>query len=92
MLALRILLGILLVLGASILVIPSLVLFDLVSGGTGWGLCEEGIQECDVGYFAGLELIAILALALFVIVGLASACARAIRHLEEQQRRSTRPS
>lgn len=90
MLALRILLGILLVLGASILVIPALVLFDLVSGGTGWGLCEAGIDGCDVGYFAGAELAAILLLALFVVVGLAAACARTIRHLEEQQRRSSR--
>lgn len=81
MTALRIALGILLVIAAGIAAIPALVLFDLVSGGTGWGLCDTGLSSCSTGYFAGPELFAILTVSLFVVLALAAICLRALRHL-----------
>lgn len=49
--------------------VPLLVLLDLVGGGTGWGLCEEGLSSCTTSYFDGPELLAVLTLAILVLVG-----------------------
>lgn len=58
-----------LLLGAfAVAVIPLLVLIDLVSGGTGYGLCAAGIRECVFGYLRPVELVAWLAGSLFVFV------------------------
>jgi len=81
MTALRITLGVLLVIAAAVAAVPALVLFDLVSGGTGWGLCETGLSSCSTGYFAGPELFALLTVVMFVILALAAMCLRALRHL-----------
>lgn len=80
-LALRIVIVVLLLVAAAIAVVPALVLFDLVSGGTGWGLCPTGLAVCDPGYFAGPELFAILSVSLFVVLGLVVGCLRLLRHL-----------
>jgi hypothetical protein len=85
MLAIRIALGILLAAAAAIAVVPSLVLFDLVNGGTGFGLCATGLAGCDPGYFAGPELFAILSIALFIVLGTAAMLLKVLHHLEDRQ-------
>lgn len=84
----RILMGLLIVLMglfmlavAAVGVIPLLIVLDLSTGGTGWGLCPEGMEVCESSYLAGPELIALLAAALFVGVALIAACARGLRAL-----------
>lgn len=52
----------------AIAVVPILVLIDLLDGGTGWGLCPEGLELCARPYSAGPELIVILTLGLFLTV------------------------
>ncbi len=86
MVALRVVLGILLVVAAAIAVVPALVMFDLVSGGTGWGLCETGLGSCAMGYFDGPELFAVLTLALFVVLAGTAACVRGMHYLEMRAR------
>ena len=51
----------------GVALIPLLVLLDLRSGGTGWGLCAEGFGQCSTSYFSGFELVAGL---LAVMLGL----------------------
>ena len=70
--------------GAAVAValIPLMVLLDLRRGGSGWGLCPEGIADCRNSYFDGFELLAWLGLALFIIVGMIAACVRILRYLE----------
>lgn len=58
----------LVVLAIAIGVVPILVLIDLLDGGTGWGLCPNGIEACDNPYSTGAELIIILSLGLFLTV------------------------
>jgi hypothetical protein len=82
MLPIRIALGVLLVAAAVIAVVPALVLFDLVNGGTGWGLCSTGLAGCDPGYFAGPELFAGLSIALFIVLGFAAMLLKVLHHLE----------
>lgn len=52
----------------GIATIPILVLIDLLGGGTGWGICPDGLQACDRPYSAGAELVIVLAIGLFLAV------------------------
>jgi hypothetical protein len=52
----------------GIAVVPIVVMIDLVSGGTGYGLCPSGIETCDRPFTTGAELVIILLLALFLVV------------------------
>jgi hypothetical protein len=72
--------------GAAIAValIPLMVLLDLRRGGTGWGLCADGLGECRNSYFAGFELIGWLFLAMFILLGMIALCVRILRHLESR--------
>ncbi len=75
--------------GAAIAValIPLMVLLDLRRGGTGWGLCAEGLTDCRNSYFAGFELIGWLFVAMFVLLGMIALCVRILRHLESRSGR-----
>ena len=35
--------------------IPLLILLDLAGDGTGWGLCDEGLDSCRVGPLVELD-------------------------------------
>ncbi len=72
--------------GAAIAValIPLMVLLDLRRGGSGWGLCAEGLGDCRNSYFAGFELIGWIFAALFIILGMIAMCVRILRHLEHR--------
>ena len=50
--------------------IPLLILLDLAGDGTGWGLCEVGLDTCRVGPFSGARLAAALLGVLFAMAGL----------------------
>lgn len=52
----------------GIAVVPMLVMVDLVSGGTGYGLCPIGIENCDRPFTTGAEVVIILTVALFLVV------------------------
>jgi hypothetical protein len=52
----------------GIALIPILVLIDLLDGGTGWGLCPEGLQACSNPYTTAAEFGILLTLGLFLSV------------------------
>lgn len=85
LIALRILLGALVVIVVAVAVAPLLVIADLAGGGTGWGLCPEGISTCATSYFAGPELLAILAFSLLASLGGIAVCVRLIRRTDAGQ-------
>ncbi len=72
--------------GAAVAValIPLFVLLDLRRGGTGWGLCADGLGDCRNSYFAGFELIGWIFAALFILLGMIAMCVRILRHLERR--------
>ncbi len=86
--ALRILIGTLIVALVGIAMVPLLVLRDLTSGGSGWGLCGDGVRQCSTSYFTGLELVAMLLAALFVVLILLRAATRGLRWVEHQEDRT----
>jgi hypothetical protein len=52
----------------GIALIPLLVLIDLLDGGTGWGLCPDGIEACDNPYTTAAEFAVLLTLGLLLSV------------------------
>ena len=56
------------VLGVGIAALPLLVLIDLSSGGTGYGVCPDGIESCPRPFSAGAELVIMLVAVLAVVV------------------------
>ena len=81
---LRILIGLLVAAAVAVAIVPALVIMDLNSGGSGWGLCPEGIAGCRSSYFAGFEMLAVGALALFVLLGFIRAAILLLRKVEAQ--------
>jgi hypothetical protein len=49
-------------LAIGIAMVPILVLIDLLDGGTGWGLCEAGLQACSNPYTTAAEFAVVLTL------------------------------
>jgi hypothetical protein len=68
----------------GLLVVPMLILVDLVTGGTGFGLCPGGIEACELPFTAGPELMIILTLALFAVVVVIRWLTRLARRLQRE--------
>ncbi len=86
MVPLRVVIGILIVAAVGVALIPLVVLLDLHEGGTGWGLCEAGVDGCSNSYFAGFEMLAGVAIALAAILTLIALCVRIIRWLDRREK------
>ena len=69
--------------------IPLLVLRNLNSGGTGWGLCERGVDGCTNSYFSGFELVAALMLGLLVLAILLRIATKSLRWVEHHHDRTS---
>ncbi len=63
MVVVRVLLGGLVAMLVVVVALPAIVLFDLVAGGTGLGLCPTGLGTCTTTVHTLLELLAILVVA-----------------------------
>ena len=85
--ALRMLLGALIVAVVAVAAVPVFAILDLIDGGTGWGLCPDGLSVCETSYFTGLELVALLSVVLFVLLGLIAVCNKAIAHVKARRTR-----
>ncbi len=84
MIALRAIIVALIGAAVAIALIPLMVLLDLRRGGSGWGLCSDGLDGCRNSYFAGFELIGWIFAALFVLLGMIAMCVRILRYLEKR--------
>lgn len=82
LIALRVTLGILILAAAAVAVVPLLVLVDLTTGGSGWGLCPAGLEACTNSYFTGPELFVLLIVALFALLGGIAICMKRLRILQ----------
>ena len=89
MVAVRIALGVLVALMAIVVAVPAIVLVDLVSGGTGLGLCPDGLGRCDASAFAGAELLILLGLLAAAVGSGIALCLRAMR--KDSARRTASP-
>lgn len=64
--------------------VPILVMVDLLGGGTGYGLCANGLELCDNPYSTAAELAVLLTLALFGTVLLIRLLMRLARKLQAE--------
>lgn len=85
MVPLRVAIGFLIAAAIGVALIPLAVLLDLHEGGTGWGLCQEGLDGCNNSYFAGFEMLGAVAIVFFVIIGLIALLVRMLRAWERRQ-------
>lgn len=84
MVVVRIAMGALIAVLLVVIAIPVIALVDLIAGGTGLGLCPEGLGVCETSLFTILEL----ALLLF---GVATALGFAIAGCHRLLVRQARP-
>ena len=82
---LKVVRGALLVGALGVAIIPLAVLLSLSSGGTGFGLCPDGLAGCDTPYSAGPELAAVLGILLFALAGGVRVISRIIRRIERSK-------
>jgi len=75
----RFALGVLITIGVLVVALPAMVLLDLVSGGTGLGLCPSGLGTCSTSMYTMSELVIILGVILAVIGGGIALCSRILR-------------
>lgn len=75
----RFVLGILVAIGVLLLAIPTVVMIDLVSGGTGLGLCPSGLGTCTTSVFTISELVVVVGLIGLVLVAAIAGCVRLLR-------------
>lgn len=81
---LRLVVYILIAAAILIAVVPLLVLLNLVQGGSGFGLCPNGITECRNPYTAAPELTAALTIGLFVVVAAIRILMRTARRMRSE--------
>jgi hypothetical protein len=84
LIAIRVVVFVLALTAVMIAVVPIVVMIDLVSGGTGYGLCPGGLDACDRPYTTGAEIVIILSLALFAVVLAIRALMRLARKLQSE--------
>lgn len=82
---LRLIVFILIAAALAIAVFPLLVLLSLVQGGSGFGLCPDGLSTCRNPYTAAPELSAALTLGLLAIVAVIRILMRTARRIEAEE-------
>jgi len=76
MVVVKVVLGALLALLAVVVAVPAVVLIDLVLGGTGLGLCPDGLAACSTSMFSTMELLLVLLVVASVIGAAIAGCLR----------------
>lgn len=84
---LRLLVYLLIAAALLIAIVPLLVLLSLVQGGSGFGLCPDGITSCRNPYTAAPELTTALTVALLAIVAAIRVMMRTARRLQAEEYR-----
>ncbi len=86
MVVVKIVLGALVALLAVVVAVPAFVLIDLVLGGTGLGLCPDGLGTCSTSMFSAMELLLVL---LVIVSAIGAGVAGCLRLLSRPRRTSS---
>lgn len=79
----RILILLLSATAVGIAAVPVIVMIDLLGGGTGFGLCPNGLEACDKPFSTGAEFAMVLTIALFIVVLAIRLLMKLARRLED---------
>ena len=77
--------GVLILVALLLAVVPPAILIDLLTGGTGYGLCEGGLGGCDAAYMTGPALAARLFLGMVVVTLAVRLVSRIIERVEHHR-------
>lgn len=80
----RILIFLLSATAVGIAAVPVIVMIDLLGGGSGFGLCPNGLEACDKPFSTGAEFAMVLTIALFVVVLAIRLLMKLARRLEDE--------
>ena len=78
--------GILILVALLLAVIPPAILIDLLTDGTGYGLCEGGLAGCDTAFAAGPALALRICLGLLLVTVGVRVISRVIVRIEKRRR------
>ena len=78
--------GMLILVALILAVIPPAILVDLLTGGTGYGLCEGGLGECDTAYLTGPVLAGRIFLGLLAVTLCIRLVSRLVDRIEKRRR------
>ena len=70
-------------LAVGIAAVPIFVMIDLLGGGTGYGLCPNGLELCEKPYSTAAEMAVVLTVTLFGLVLLIRLLVRLARRLQD---------
>ena len=79
--------GLLILVALLLAVVPPAMLVDLLTGGTGYGLCEGGLMGCDTAFSAGPALAVRICLGLLLVTVGVRMISRVISRIEKRRRR-----
>lgn len=82
---LRVIIGGLVAAAIGVALVPLLIILDIREGGSGWGLCKEGLSGCRTTYFAGFEAVAVFIVVLASILALIALGFRLLRGIEKRR-------
>ena len=82
---LRAIIALLLLAVVAVAAVPLLVLLNLGSGGTGYGVCGDGLTDCLTSYSSGPAMAVGLALLLFGLVATIRVMMRIVRRMERRK-------
>ena len=85
MVLLRVLILVPILVALAVAVVPVMVLINLLSGGSGFGLCPAGLSACPQRYTSGPALATYLTLTLLVVVGLIRVVTHLLRRLHRPE-------
>lgn len=67
----------------GIAAVPVLVMIDLLRGGTGFGLCQNGLEACSKPYSTAAEFAVVLTVALFLVVASIRLLMKLVRYIQD---------
>lgn len=82
---LKILRGFLIVVALLLSIVPPALLVDLLTGGTGYGLCPEGLMGCETAYLTGPAYALRVLGGLFLVTLGVRLLSRIITHMESNR-------
>lgn len=81
----RLIRAVLVVAAVALAAVPLLVLVDLSDGGSGYGLCDAGLDGCRNPYGAAIQLAVLLTLGLVVVLAGFRITNRMLRRMDRQR-------
>ena len=78
--------GLLILAALAIAVVPPAALIDLLTGGTGYGLCENGLAGCDSAFLDGPAMALRVFIGLFLVTVGVRVVSRIIARVEKRRR------